>query len=605
MSLLSSIRIQVIILIALLMIVPVLIMGTSGILYYRDVVKHNIWDDNLAQAKAISALTSNYIDLSVNYLQSLSHRPLVITAIETGNSTYLNVTTKYAAQESIEFDSVFITDVYGNVLSYHSISESQPYPDQVGKNYFEQPFVYKVLNTSAPYISDGMPNIIDGSPTVYIGVPILDFNNTTIGVLAGSMDLMNYTNTVVGTQVKNRQYIFLVNRTGHAMVHINHSYMNNMTDFSILPAVGNVIRGQEGVVEQEFPFENDVRLVSYAPIPRYGWGTVVSLPVNVAYQPIDESTRVFIVMIIALLIVAAILSFFIGDYITDPLLRISNAIIQIPEADPKTLEKKLPLQRKDEIGNLARSLLAMANTMRSDRTRIISAWDKAEDERLRAELYLDIMGHDINNLNQVAQMNLELIKDDPGFSREERESIEASLIATHGSAAIIDNVRKLQQIADGRLEPQIVDLNDLILDCIKEAPYPVGKIIKINYTPRKGLNVKGAHLMKEIFCNLINNSIKYSNDEVTIDILAGETHVEGKKYYQVTVADNGHGIPDDVKPKLFTRFQRGTTKAQGKGLGLYIVRTLLDKFGGSVKLEDRVTGDYTKGSKFIVTLPAT
>jgi hypothetical protein len=61
MSLLSSIRVQVIILIALLMIAPVLIAGSAGIHYYQGVVKHNIWEDNLAQAKAISALTVNYV----------------------------------------------------------------------------------------------------------------------------------------------------------------------------------------------------------------------------------------------------------------------------------------------------------------------------------------------------------------------------------------------------------------------------------------------------------------------------------------------------------------------------------------------------------------
>ena len=119
-----------------------------------------------------------------------------------------------------------------------------------------------------------------------------------------------------------------------------------------------------------------------------------------------------------------------------------------------------------------------------------------------------------------------------------------------------------------------------------------------------GLMISGNPLLKEAFCNLIGNSIKYSGDKVTIDIGVEKTEKAGRQYYDVIIEDNGNGIPDDVKPKLFRRFQRGTTKAQGKGLGLYIVRSLVEKLGGSVGVENRVPGDYTKGSKFIVSLPA-
>ena len=81
--------------------------------------------------------------------------------------------------------------------------------------------------------------------------------------------------------------------------------------------------------------------------------------------------------------------------------------------------------------------------------------------------------------------------------------------------------------------------------------------------------------------------------------------IAGKDFYEVSIADNGPGITDELKSKLFARFQRGTTKAIGHGLGLYLVRTLVEGFGGHVLVEDRVKGDYHKGSRFIVVLPAT
>jgi signal transduction histidine kinase len=80
--------------------------------------------------------------------------------------------------------------------------------------------------------------------------------------------------------------------------------------------------------------------------------------------------------------------------------------------------------------------------------------------------------------------------------------------------------------------------------------------------------------------------------------------IKDKTYCKVSVEDDGPGIPDDLKPKLFSRFRRGPTKASGKGLGLYLVKNLVEGYGGEVSVEDRVAGDHTKGSRFVITLPA-
>jgi signal transduction histidine kinase len=55
---------------------------------------------------------------------------------------------------------------------------------------------------------------------------------------------------------------------------------------------------------------------------------------------------------------------------------------------------------------------------------------------------------------------------------------------------------------------------------------------------------------------------------------------------------------------IFDRLKQGETKARGTGLGFYLVKTLVDGFGGSVSVEDRVPDDQTKGAKFVVMLPA-
>ncbi len=64
------------------------------------------------------------------------------------------------------------------------------------------------------------------------------------------------------------------------------------------------------------------------------------------------------------------------------------------------------------------------------------------------------------------------------------------------------------------------------------------------------------------------------------------------------------GIPDEQKEKIFERMMRGETRTMGTGLGLYLVKTLVDSYHGKVWVEDRVPGDYRKGSRFVVLIPA-
>ena len=597
----SSIRTKVILIFIPLIIIPLLLGGIIGAVYFQDVLRHNIWDDNMAQAKAISALTTGYVHLSENYLMSIADRPLVIKAVEERNQSFLDDTTRYAAVESLAFDTVFITDNSGKVMSYNTMYTNRSSPDIIGKSLLDRPYVGPVLSTSRPAVA-AMRSDIDGSPTIYVGMPIKDLNNTTVGVIVGTFDMMNFTDIIVGTSVKNSQYIYVVNGSGNVIVHSNKSYMINMADFSSLPAVHDVIAGKEGVNEQFNTIEGVEKLAAYSPVRSTGWGVVVALPTSVAYRPITNMLWVMASMILALAVVSLALAYSFSKSITDPILGLYNAARAI--TNRREYKQYLPLRRKDEIGQVAVCLDKMAQRIGEDREKITGERNAADEERKRAELYLDIMGHDINNLNQSILGNLELIREEANLTDEEKESIETSIASATSSAALINNVRKLQHISEDKTAAEVIDINGLISECIKEAPRPQDKEITINYIPRKGMWIKCTPLVKEIFCNLVNNSVKHSGPEVTIDIEAGETTMWDKKYYSISISDNGPGIADDIKPKLFARFGRGDTKAHGKGLGLYIVKSILEKCDGSVKVEDRVAGDHSKGAKFTVTLPA-
>jgi signal transduction histidine kinase len=107
-----------------------------------------------------------------------------------------------------------------------------------------------------------------------------------------------------------------------------------------------------------------------------------------------------------------------------------------------------------------------------------------------------------------------------------------------------------------------------------------------------------------VSANIIHNAIKHSTGPLTTDIHLSTARVGDHKYALVAIEDDGRGIPDDLKSRLFSRSGHNNAKATGRGLGLHLVRTLVEDFRGKVWVEDRVWGDPAKGTRFVIMLPA-
>jgi two-component system sensor histidine kinase BarA len=71
---------------------------------------------------------------------------------------------------------------------------------------------------------------------------------------------------------------------------------------------------------------------------------------------------------------------------------------------------------------------------------------------------------------------------------------------------------------------------------------------------------------------------------------------------RVSIEDTGPGIPDELKGLIFNRFKRGSSRASGSGLGLYICRMLIERYGGRIWVDDRMAGQPEEGTAFRFTL---
>jgi len=105
-------------------------------------------------------------------------------------------------------------------------------------------------------------------------------------------------------------------------------------------------------------------------------------------------------------------------------------------------------------------------------------------------------------------------------------------------------------------------------------------------------------LLPEVFTNLIGNAIKFGGPTVKVTIRVEESGDD----VLVSIEDTGPGIPDEMKEAVFMRFGKNRSRKSGQGLGLYITRMLIERYGGRIRVDDRVPGHPECGAAFRFSL---
>lgn len=225
----------------------------------------------------------------------------------------------------------------------------------------------------------------------------------------------------------------------------------------------------------------------------------------------------------------------------------------------------------------------ISNRIRSERT--------VQETTRVTNLYLDLLSNDIYNTSMVAATIIEMLRE--RLEGEEEELAQRVKATIEQNINIIKNVELLNTLSQHRTTLGPVDLDALVREQIRRYSG-----IRIRYSGCH-CTVWANPLLEHIISNLISNSIKYGGMRVEIDISALET----EEVVTLTVADNGIGIPDPLKPNIFDRFTRGGKKMPGsRGLGLHIVKTLVNQYGGRVWAADRVPGKPGEGAAIKIIL---
>ena len=174
--------------------------------------------------------------------------------------------------------------------------------------------------------------------------------------------------------------------------------------------------------------------------------------------------------------------------------------------------------------------------------------------------------------------------------------------STRAQAQLINDLLDVSRIVSGKLTMELtaVDADDVAAAAL-EAVRPLAEAKSITLAHQRAMEptvVQGdAGRLQQVVWNLLSNAIKFTAEggRVTVDITSSADEV------RIAVTDTGKGIAPDLLPEIFERFRQGSARGQGGlGLGLAIVRHLIDLHGGRVTAESAGLG---RGATFVVHLP--
>lgn len=209
-----------------------------------------------------------------------------------------------------------------------------------------------------------------------------------------------------------------------------------------------------------------------------------------------------------------------------------------------------------------------------------------------------MVGHDIRNPLQAIMSDNYLLKTEI----TSMPSCQTKNIVTESIQGIEDNINYINKIVSDLqdyakpLNPTYTTINlpETIDNLIKSIETPKNIKTKLHTKTKTNQQIQtDSTFLRRILTNLINNAIQAmpKGGKLTITIN------KQKDKTTITISDTGIGIPEEIKPKLFTPMI--TTKAKGQGLGLAVVKRLVEALNGTITF----TSEQQKGTKFTIQLP--
>jgi len=214
------------------------------------------------------------------------------------------------------------------------------------------------------------------------------------------------------------------------------------------------------------------------------------------------------------------------------------------------------------------------------------------------ENFMMAVTHELKTPISVARLNLETLQKYNLDAEKQKKLIRMTLVETERLNSLTNNILLSSQLDAERYKSAMeeLDLSDLFKDCVIQFQNRYPERI-FNTAIEPDMDTKGDTLLLQMLINnLVENAIKYSPKEKQITCTLNNEHAA----IRLSVADEGEGIPEEEKTRIFERFYRIgnelTRKTQGTGLGLYLCKIISQYHNADIS----VTNNLPSGSIFTV-----
>lgn len=354
--------------------------------------------------------------------------------------------------------------------------------------------------------------------------------------------------------------------------------------------------GSVPMVSQEERIGNRDYTASYMPIETEdGMLGYLHVPYIIQQKKIEDKVLEFVSAYINVYILwitlALILSILLSNFITRPLRQLQE---RLKDIKLNQRNEKIKWSRQDELGNLIMSYNSMVDQLEES----IKLLKKEEREGAWREMARQV-AHDIKNPLTPMKLSIQQLQ----------RLQNADIVKFHErfqdlSPALIEQINTLSQIAsefsdyskDNRGLNDITDISECIKSVVEVFEGQENtRIYFYNENESNILVIGDKQQYIRVFNNLIKNSLQslYGKDQGVIEIMLRQED----NLCKISIKDNGYGIPKENQPKIFS--SEFTTKLDGSGLGLSIVKGIIEIVGGRIDF----VSEEGKGSIFHISLP--